>query len=466
MAELADAQDLGSCGATRGGSSPPFRTNMTMLVIISYEGMCKLSEVTDLKVEVTESGPCERTINVAVVAETVKAEREKIIGQIRKEAKIKGFRPGKAPRKLVERTYQDSIREELMQNVVAESFQQVLKDNSLYPLDRPMVEEVDLADDFSLKYKARFEISPEIELKQYKGFEIEKKIHKVTDEEIDKTIEDIREQQAHFEPKEGMAEKGDYLLLDFRVVDEEGAMSDEGKRDNQMVMAGHEDKLALFSHALVGLGEGEGQKIEVDFPEDYPDETLKGRTVIYLVDVKGVRQKKLPELDDSFAKQLAQLDSMDELRKMVRERLEDEVNRRTDREVEEALFRKIIEENQFDIPPSLVEATIKQQLANIRQQGREVDEQQFAPVAKPAAEFSVRREYVLNEVAKAEKIEVSEEDITERIEQFAAQMGQSVEEVRKDFRSREAMERLGSMIMVDKVVDFLKQNNEFKEVED
>ncbi len=425
-----------------------------------------MSEVTDLKVEVTESGPCERTIDVAVAAVAVKAEREKLVKQIRKEAKIKGFRPGKAPRLMVEKTYADSIREELMQNVVAESFQQALKDNDLYPLDRPMVEEVDLADDMSLKYKARFEVSPKIELKQYKGFEIEKKVHKVTDEELDKTIEDIRDQQAQFQPKEGVAGQGDYLLLDFRVVDEDGATSSEGKRDNQMVMAGHEDKLALFSHSLVGLGEGADQKIEIDFPEDYPDETLKGRKVTYIVDVKGVRQKNLPELDDSFAKQVAQLDSMEELRKMVRERLEDEVTRRTDRDVEEAIFRKIIEENQFDVPPSLVDATIQQQLANIRQQGRDVDEQQFAPVVRPAAEFNVRREYVLSEVAKAEKIEVADEDITQRIEQFAGQLGQPVEEVQKDFRGREAMDRLRSMVLVDKVVDFLKQNNEFKEVED
>jgi len=425
-----------------------------------------LSEVTDLKVEVTQSGPCERTIDVSVAAETVKAEREKLVGQFRKQAKIKGFRPGKAPRKLVETTYADSIREELLQNVVAESFQQALKDNELAPLDRPMVEKVDLDDDFKLNYTARFEVSPDIELKKYTGFEIEKKNHKVTDEEIDKTIEDIRDQQAHFSPKEGTAEKGDYLLLDFRVVDEDGQTSDEGKRDNQLVMAGHEDKLALFSHALVGLGEGEGQKIEVDFPEDYPDETLKGRKVTYMVDVKGVREKKLPELDENFTKQVAGVDSVEELRNMVRERLEQEIERRADQELEESLFRKIVEENQFDVPPSLVEATIQQQMANVRRQGREVDEEQFAPAVRPMAEFSVRREYIINEVAKAEKVEISDEEVDERMQQFAGQLGQPVEEVRKDFRGREAMGRLQSMILVDKVVDFLKQNNTITEKED
>lgn len=425
-----------------------------------------MTEVADLKVEVTESGPCERTINITVAAEVVKSEREKLVGQFRKESKIKGFRPGKAPRRMVESTYADSIREELLQNVVSESFQQALQEKEMSPLDRPMFDDVDLADDLSLKYTARFEVSPEIELKKYKGFKIEKKIQQVTDEDIDKTIEDFRDQQAHFEPKEGAAEKGDYLLLDFRVVDEDGETSDEGRRTNQLVMAGLEDELALFSHALVGLGEGNNQKIEVDFPGDYPDETLKDRKVIYMVDVKGVRQKKLPELDDDFARQAAQLDTVDELRKMVRERLEDEINRRADRDVEEQLFRRIIEDNQFDVPPSLVDATIRQQLANIRQQGRDVNEEEFVLAMRPAAEFSVRREYVINEVSKAEKVEVSDEDVTARIGRFAEQMDRPKEDIQQDFRSREAMSRLQSMILVDKVVDFLKENNSIRAVED
>jgi trigger factor len=425
-----------------------------------------LTEVPDLKVELTESGPCERTVNVLVPPAAVLSEREKVVGQFRKKAKIKGFRPGKAPRKLVESSYAESIREELLEHVVSHTFQHILEDHKLMPLDRPMVEEVDLADDMSLKYTARFEVSPKIELKKYKGIEIEKKIHKITDAEIDNTIEDIRDQQAQFAPREGKAGAGDYLLLDFRVIDEEGETSDEGRRTNQLVMAGHEDKLALFSHALVGLGEGADQKIEVPFPEDYPDETLKGRTVTYMVDVKGVREKKLPELNDEFARKTANLDSLDELRKMVRERLEEEVGRRADRDVEEQLFRKLIEENQFAAPPSLVQATIEQQLANMRQQGRNLDPAMYADAMRPAAEFSVKREYLIHEVAAAEKLEVGEEDINSRIEMFARQLGRPLDEIRQDFRGREAMSRLQTMILVDKVVDYLKENNEIKVVED
>jgi trigger factor len=419
-----------------------------------------------LIVEVTESGPCERTINVAVQPEAVKSEREKVITEIRKEAKVKGFRPGKAPRNLIEKTYAGSIREELLQKVVSKNFQKALEQEKIAPLNQPQVEKIDLDDDYKLSFQARFEVSPEIKLDRYKKFNIEKKVHKVSDEDVDSTIENLREQYANFIPKDGAADKGNYLLLDFNVLDEEGNTSPEGRRTNQLVMAGHEDPHALFSHALVGKSEGENQKIEIDFPGDYPDESLKGQKVNYMVDIKGVRQKSLPEVDDHFAKQVSQAEDLAALRSMIRENLAREINQRADRQVEEDLFRQIIEANPFDIPPSLVEATIQRQIENIKSQGRAVDENQMAELIRPSAEFAVKREYVMGDIARREGISVTDQDIKDRIEEFATQLDKTAEEVRKDFRSREAMNHLRSLISVEKVVRFLLENNDIKQVEE
>ena len=419
-----------------------------------------------LKVEMTESGPCERTMNVTVQPEAVKSEREKVVAEIRKGAKVKGFRPGKAPRNLIEKTYSDSIREELVQKVVSANFQKALEQEKIAPLNQPQVEKVDLEDDYKLSFQARFEVSPEIKLNRYKKFKIEKRVHKVKEKDVDSAIENLREQYANFIPKDGIADKGDYLLLDFTVLDEEGNTSPEGRRTNQLVMAGHEDPYALFSHALVGKGEGENQKIEIDFPEDYPDESLKGLKVTYMVDVKGVRQKSLPEVDDHFVKQVSQAKDLAALRAMIRENLEREINQRADRQVEEDLFKQIIEANPFDIPSSLVEATIKRQIENIKRQGRDVDENQMAELIRPSAEFAVKREYVIGEIMRKEEISVTDEEINAKIEEFAAQLDKSIEEVRKDFRSREAMNHLRSMISVDKVVQFLLENNDIKQVKE
>ena len=419
-----------------------------------------------LRVELTESGPCERTMSVTVQPEAVKLEREKVIAEIRKEAKVKGFRPGKAPRNLIEKTYAGSIREELLQKVVSKNFQKALEQEKIAPLSQPQVEKVDLEDDYKLSFQARFEVSPEIELARYKKFKIEKKVSKVSDEDVDSTIENLREQYANFVPKDGAADKGDYLLLDFSVLDEKGNTSPEGRRTNQLVMAGHEDSHALFSHALVGKSEGENQKIEIDFPGDYPDESLKGQRVTYMVDIKNVRQKSLPEVDDHFAKQISQTEDLAALRTMIWENLEREINQRADRQVEEDLFRQIIEANPFDIPSSLVEATIQRQIENIRKQGQAGDEMQMAELIRPSAEFAVKREYVMGEIARREGISVADEDVNAKIEEFATQLDKTAEEVRKDFRSREAMNHLRSLILVEKVVRFLLENNDIKQVEE
>lgn len=419
-----------------------------------------------LRVELTESGPCERTMSVTVQPEAVKLEREKVIAEIRKEAKVKGFRPGKAPRNLIEKTYAGSIREELLQKVVSKNFQKALEQEKIAPLSQPQVEKVDLEDDYKLSFQARFEVSPEIELARYKKFKIEKKVRKVSDEDVDSTIENLREQYANFVPKNGAADKGDYLLLDFSVLDEEGNTSPEGRRTNQLVMAGHEDSHALFSHALVGKSEGENQKIEIDFPGDYPDESLKGQRVTYMVDIKNVRQKSLPEVDDHFAKQIGQTEDLAALRTMIWENLEREINQRADRQVEEDLFRQIIEAKPFDIPSSLVKATIQRQIENIRKQGQAGDEMQMAELIRPSAEFAVKREYVMGEIARREGISVADEEINAKIEEFATQLDKTAEEVRKDFRSREAMNHLRSLILVEKVVRFLLENNDIKQVEE
>jgi len=421
-----------------------------------------------LKVEISKSGPCERTMSVTVEPETVQDHREKVISGLRREAKIKGFRPGKAPRTLIVKRFADSIKEELLQNVVTDSFQKALEQENLMPLSRPVVEKVDLGQDDELSFKARFEVSPEINLARYKKFRTEKKVHQVTDEEVEGAIDTLREQHAHFIPKNQAAEKGDYLLIDFCLLDENGEVLPDTERPNQLVMAGHDDPDALFSHALVGKAEGENQIIEIDFPADYPDEPLRGRKVIYRVNVKGVREKALPEIDDHFASQVSRAGDVAGLKELVRENIKKEMERRAERETEEELFRLIIESNPFDIPNALVEHTLERQLNNYKNQhqNQSIDEKRFREIIQPSAEFLVRREYIIHEIVRKEQLTVTDDDLKAKIEEFAAQLGSTEQEVRKDFRTREAMNNLRSLVQEEKVVRFLLDNNDIKRVEE
>lgn len=461
VAKLAYAQDLGSCGATRGGSTPPFRTKINS----EKEKQGEMAE-TELKVEVTSSGPCERMMSVIVLPELVRSQRAKVIDELRKEITLKGYRPGKVPRDLIAKRFADSIKEELKQHVVTETFRKAVEQEKITPVSAPIVEDLKLEEDDGLSYKARFDVMPEIDLARYTGFWLEKKVHKVTDEDVDKGVANLREQYAHFVPKGGAAEKGDYLLIDFRLLDEEGKVTPDTERANQLVMAGMDDPMALFSRELVGKSEGNGQIIVIDFPADYPEKNLQGRKVTYQVDVKGARQKVLPELDDHFARQASDAQDLAGLKDIIRRNMEREITHQADRQAEDEIFRLIIEANPFNVPNSMVESAVKRQLESYKKRNQPVDEERLAQIMQPSAEFMIKREFIIREVASKEQIAVEEEDIISKMQQYADQLGSSIEEVRKDFRSREGMNYLHSVVQEDKVIKYLLENNDIELVEE
>ena len=424
--------------------------------------------MANLKVEVLNSGPCERTLNVTVQAEAVKSEREKVVTDFRKKARIEGFRPGKAPRKLIAGRFAEAIKAEVLQKVINAGCLQAMEQENINPLTRPKVQKVDLAEDDNLSFVALVEVPPEVKLKRYKKFTVEKKVHTITDEDVEEALENLREQHARFVPKEGVAAAGDFLVIDFAVLGEKGNPEPQTERKNQLVMAGHEDPAALFSHKLVGLTEGEKQQIDIEFPEDYPDESLKGGKVSYQVDVKGVRVKSLPELDNHFVQQVSRAENLADLKEIIRQNLQVEVDSRSRRGVEEELFRLIVEVNPFVVPSSLVESAVRRQIENTKRQypNQKIDEEEIARISRPIAEFNIKREYLIREIAKEEKIEVTPSDIETKIEDYAAQLGKPLEEVKRDFRSTEAANYLRSLILTEKVVQFLLENNDTKEVEE
>ncbi|MBN2288018.1 MAG: trigger factor [Candidatus Glassbacteria bacterium] len=424
--------------------------------------------LSNLKVEVADSGPCERTLSVTIQPEAVRDEREKVLSDFRKKARIEGFRPGKAPRKLIAGRFAEAIKVEVLQNVINAGCAQALEQEKIQPLTRPTVQKVDLSEDDELSFVASVEVPPQIKLKRYTKFKVENRVHTITDRDVDEALENLRDRQARFIPKEGAAEAGDYLVIDFAVLDEEGGSQPANERKNQLVMAGHEDPTALFSHRLVGLTEGENQRVDIDFPEDYPDGSLQGKKVGYRVDVRGVRVKTLPELDDHFAAQVSPAENLEGLKELIRQNLQHEVDQRARRRLEDEIFRLIIEANPFDVPASLVGSAVRRQVENARKQypDQQIDGEEIARIARPVAEFSIKREYLIREIAGQEKIEAAPADFEARIQEYAGQLNKPVDEVRGDFRSAEAAGQLRALILTEKVVQFLLENNDIKKVEE
>src|SRR3984957_10148058 len=268
---------------------------------------------------------CRREIELEITADKVQKAADKITRDIVKVARIPGFRPGKAPMTLVRRRFADDIQGEVVQSLVPEALEKALGEKNLIPVTRPEVDKVEFKDGEPLKFRAVFEVLPEFELGDYKNLTVQVDEIAAGDAEVDKAVEEMRERAATFVPVEGRSAKdGDSVLIKLKGMPTEGGEPVEA--DNVMVPLGAEETLASFTENLRGTKAGETKTFQAKYPEDYPDKKLAGKTYDFTVEVQSVKEKKLPELDDDFVKEVAgekaEVATLEELRKKIRENLE------------------------------------------------------------------------------------------------------------------------------------------------
>ncbi len=247
---------------------------------------------------------CKREIELEIPAENVQKATEKVARDIARVARIPGFRPGKAPVTLVRRRFADDIQGEVVQSLVPEYLEKALDEKKLVPVTRPEVDKVEFKEGEPLRFRAIFEVLPEFELGDYKNLTVQVDDIEVGDAQVDKTLEEMRERAATFVPVEGRpAQDGDFVLIKLSGTPAEGG--DPVQADNILVHIGAEETLASFNENLRGANAGETRQFEASYPDDYPDEKLAGKTYNYTVEVQGIKEKKLPELNDEFAKDTA-----------------------------------------------------------------------------------------------------------------------------------------------------------------
>src|SRR6202789_2736041 len=254
--------------------------------------------------ETTETATCRREIELEIPAENVQKATDKVVRDITRVARIPGFRPGKAPATLIRRRFAEDIQGEVVQSLVPEYLEKALDEKKLVPVTRPEVDKVEFKEGEPLKFRAVFEVLPEFELGEYKGLEVQVEDLDAGDTKIDQVIEEMRERAATFVPVEGRAAKdGDYALIKLSGTPE--GEGDPVEADNIMCHIGAEETLESFTENLRGANSGETKKFQAKYPDDYPDEKLQGKTYDYTVDVQAIKEKKLPELNDEFAEEVA-----------------------------------------------------------------------------------------------------------------------------------------------------------------
>ena len=397
---------------------------------------------------------CWKEMELEIPADKVQAEIEKIAKDLARVARIPGFRPGKAPISLIRRRFAGEIKDEVVQSLVPERLEQALDEAKLTPVARPQVEKVDFDEAGTVKFKARFEVLPEFELGDYKNLEIEVESTEVTDADVDRAIEERRESAATFVPVEGRPiQNGDYAVVKLLGTPVGGG--DPIRMDNALCHVGSEETVAAFTENLLGASAGDHRKFEVSYPDDYPDRKLTGKTFQFSAEVVAVRERKLPELNDDLAKETGEAETLEAAR-----------DERQKLAAQDKIVDLLLSRHSFPTPEALVErqaeARLERAVRRLIAQGVDpravnVDWVALRKQQRERAEGDVRAELLLDRIATAEHIEVSDEELEKELEGIAERSGESLPAVRARLTREGAADTMKSKLRSEKTLDWLYQ---------
>ena len=422
-----------------------------------------------MKTTVEEISPVKKKIMVEIEADEVEKELNQAFAELRKRTKIKGFRPGKAPLKLLERYYGDQIIDDVTSKIIRETFPQALQEVDAQPLNMPALEKENLVRGKSFKYSAVMEVKPEFQLSQYLGLEAEKEAVNVTDEDIENRLEEIRKGHGKLNSiteDRGIQEE-DYVILEYEAF-ADGEPIEGMKSENFLVKVGAGDFHPDFEKALIGLRRDEEKEIHVDFEENFYHRTLAGKSVDFKVKISDIKTMSLPELNDEFVESLGvDFKTVAELREKVKEALIQENENRVQRELKEKLMEQIRQNTEIPLPESLVEAEINDSIEGIKQnllqsgssmEKAGLSEEKLREEIKPSAEKKVKDMLILAEIAEKEKISVTDEDLEEGFQELGRATGQDPEILKKYYEARGLLDNMRHKLLQEKTLNYLVEH--------
>ena len=419
-----------------------------------------------------EAASCRRELELEIPAEEVSKEMERVAKELSRVARVPGFRPGKAPISLIRRKFADDIKGEVLQTLVPDRVEKAVAEQKLTPVSRPEVDKLDFSEGQPLKFRAVFEVLPEFELGNYKSLELEMPAMEINDEDVNKTLDDMRERAAAFAPVEGRAiENGDYAQLKLMGTPEGGG--EPLQADSVLCHIGAEETMEPFNENLRGGNVGDHKNFDVVYPADYPDEKLAGKTYHYAVEILGVKNKKLPELNDEFAKDVSDSATLDGLKSKVREGLEHQRDHRQKELQREKVLAELVKLHDIPVPQSLVEqqmdVRLERVVRSLAAQGVDpravnVDWVTLRRKQEDRAKDDVKAELIVDRIASTENIEVSDEELQQELEHAASHSGDSAEVLRARLTKQGTLDRMKAKLRSDKTLDWLAQNSKIRTV--
>jgi len=429
------------------------------------------TETTDATKTETHNKDIKREISVEIPAAEVARETELQIQRYQKSARLPGFRAGHVPASIIRQRFGDGLKNDVIEALVPKYFRREAEKQGLIPVSQPRVTDLHMHDGEPLRFKANFEVLPEIQVEGYRELRADKPEITVTDEEVEQALTNVREQHATYTTVEGRAlAEGDFAQASMDgkpkdAQDTKDAASNPVHMDDVLIEIGGKNTVPEFSQNLTGASSGDERTFDVSYPEDISDKRLAGKTFVYTVKVNGIKQKSLPDLNDDFAKELGEFTALDQVRKQIRENMETEKRHTTEHAAKDKLVAELVKRNDFEVPESLVDRQIDLRLERglraLAAQGmkmedlKKMDLPRLRAGQRDQAIHDVKSSLLLERIAELEKIEVGDEEVNREIEALAKQSKQTSEAVRARLTEDGGLDRIRMRIRSEKTLDFL-----------
>jgi len=419
-----------------------------------------------LRVEITEIGSCKKKMEVEVSYSEVKPYIEKKIADYRSRIAIDGFRKGKAPLSIIKKRFGDAINAEVVDELIQIYYQKAVREKKIAVVAPGTIQEVSFEEGKPLKFTAEVDVEPEIEVKDYKGLSFSKEIVRVTDEDVEKSIEILREKKAEIKPVKRGAKRGDIIEGDIQALDGSGVPIIGHKWEDRSFELGKPPLGDIIEDQLLGVVSGEQRRFTIRSK----DVDEKGRKIDrddhYSIRVENVKERILPEAGDKFAKDIGNFESIQELREDIRRNIIRHRQEEAERALRERIADEIIKRNDFELSDSMIENTLNSLVEDYKKYGEEdFDENKFKEKNRAAVIWNLKWNIIWPRIAENEGISVKEDDIEKEIKKIAESSSQNEKKIRAVLKKPEEMRRLKNRILEDKVFDFIKKNSKIKEIE-
>ncbi len=430
-----------------------------------------------MKVNVEDVNSVKKVLHIEIPKETVGAELDSAYLNLKKNAKVKGFRPGKAPRSVLERLYKKDVQADVTSRLIQNSFADAIKETELNIISTPQVDPPELTAGSDYAYDATVEVKPELTDLEIKGLSLKRTNYQVGEEEMQAQLSMLQQnmtKQVKVE-EDRPIQSDDFVLIDYEGYKDGQPFAETAKTENFSLQVGSAHIAVDFDDNLIGKKAGDKVEFDVTFPEDYHNEKLKSLTIQFQVDIKEIRKQEIPELNDDFAKSMGQFESLENLKSVIKENLAEGYEKRVEQELNEQIFEQIIAKTEFELPDAMVDYELENIVADTERrfayQNTSMEEvgltkEKLQEQYRGTAEQQVRRQIILGKVIEQEKLALDDEELEAGYADMAKNFNQPVEQIKSFYdQNKDRLDFFKHALLEKKAIKLIIENGDIEEVE-